>query len=122
MNGIKRKIAIYNLLLEQQSIEVNELAALFAVTPQTIRRDLAELNKMGVAEVHYGGATLSSNPNAELIYSYKETQQLQHKELICQKAADLVNSNNVVAIDKTAALQMLTYLRKYNFYIADIYV
>jgi len=111
MNAIKRKTDIYNIILKNGSAEVNELAQLFNCTTQTIRRDLQDLSSQNLIKVGYGSATLNTNSTAELHFSYKETQQLQFKERICQKASELVNDGDVIAIDTgTTTSPLIKYI------------
>ena len=55
---IERRNKIKEILLEERSVKVNELAALFDVSEETIRRDLTALEKEGLVKKNYGGAVL----------------------------------------------------------------
>jgi DeoR/GlpR family transcriptional regulator of sugar metabolism len=61
MNSSERRLEIYNILLEEESIDVNELAQRFSVSPMTIRRDLAIYEKQGILTTTYGGAYLNQD-------------------------------------------------------------
>ena len=41
MNSSERRLKIYNILMENETVDVSELSAHFDVSPMTIRRDLA---------------------------------------------------------------------------------
>ncbi len=56
----KRQQEIISLLRSSPSMRINELAKLFNVTTETIRRDLDQMNKKGVLERTYGGAIVNS--------------------------------------------------------------
>ncbi len=111
MNAIKRRSEIYNQILKKGAAEVKDLACDFACSTQTIRRDLQELARQNLVSVSYGGAELKNRESTELHFSYKETQQIQFKERICQKAASLVKDGAVVAIDTgTTTSALFKYL------------
>ena len=65
MNAAERRMEIFRLLQENQSVEVIELAARFDVTPMTIRRDLAVFEKQGLITTNYGGAYLNKGTSIE---------------------------------------------------------
>ena len=62
---LERKNIIINLLKENKSMTVKEIASRVFVSEATVRRDLTELEKLGMVERSHGGAIL--NENAEEI-------------------------------------------------------
>lgn len=61
MNSSERRLEIYNILIEEKSVDVNELSQQFDVSPMTIRRDLAMYEKQGILTTTYGGAFLNQD-------------------------------------------------------------
>lgn len=61
MLAIERKNEILNKLRNEQRVLVSELAALYNVTEETIRRDLDKLEREGYATKTYGGAILGGS-------------------------------------------------------------
>ncbi len=61
MTTYERRLEIYKKLLEEEYLDVNQLAVLFDVTPMTIRRDLAIYEKQGILTTAYGGAYLNQD-------------------------------------------------------------
>ncbi len=61
MNSSERRLEIYKKLLEEEYLDVNELASLFNVSAMTIRRDLAIYEKQGILTTAYGGAYLNQD-------------------------------------------------------------
>lgn len=79
-------------------VSVDDLAARFAVTPQTIRRDLNELcDSRRLTRVH-GGAMLASGVE-NLAYDDRKLVSQPHKLLIGEAAARLVADNSSLFIN-----------------------
>ena len=79
-------------------VSVDDLAARFAVTPQTIRRDLNELcDSRRLTRVH-GGAILASGVE-NLAYDDRKLVSQPHKRLIGEAAARLVADNSSLFIN-----------------------
>ncbi|HFC7533586.1 TPA: DeoR/GlpR family DNA-binding transcription regulator [Neisseria meningitidis] len=58
---IQRHGEILSLVRRHQFMSVDELAAALDVTPQTIRRDIRELEEGGSLKRHHGGASSGGN-------------------------------------------------------------
>ncbi len=94
----RRHTEIVDLLREKGRVGVEELAAVFGVTPQTIRRDLNELSEaQQVVRVH-GGAMVSSGV-VNLAYEARKSIAQPHKKLIGEAAARLVPNHSSVLIN-----------------------
>ena len=79
-------------------VSVDDLAARFAVTPQTIRRDLNELcDSRRLTRVH-GGAMLASGVE-NLAYDDRKLVSQPHKRLIGEAAARLVADDSSLFIN-----------------------
>lgn len=92
----ERRQNILGLIQENGSARTVELARLFKVSDQTIRRDLEELQEMGLISKHHGGGVLLSYQ----ALSYQERTGLRYaeKEGIAREAARLVRSGMTVAL------------------------
>jgi len=97
--GASRRLQeILGLAREAGRVSVDDLAARFAVTPQTIRRDLNELcDSRWLTRVH-GGAMLASGVE-NLAYDDRKLVSQPHKRLIGEAAARLVANNSSVFIN-----------------------
>lgn len=94
----RRMQEILALARDLGRVSVDDLAARFAVTPQTIRRDLNELcDSRRLTRVH-GGAMLSSGVE-NLAYDDRKLVSQPHKRLIGEAAARLVADNSSVFIN-----------------------
>lgn len=58
MTPVERQSKIANIIREHNHATVNELAKLFNISRETIRRDLSELAQTGKVQKFHGGASL----------------------------------------------------------------
>jgi DeoR family glycerol-3-phosphate regulon repressor len=94
----RRLAEILAIARETGRVSVEDLAARFAVTPQTIRRDLNELcDTRRLTRVH-GGAMLASGVE-NLDYDSRKLVSQPHKALIGAAAARLVSDNSSLFIN-----------------------
>lgn len=89
---------IGHLVRERGSVRVGELAERFGVTDETIRRDLARMEEMGVVERSYGGA-VAPRPDAETTYSGRLLEHSEAKVAIAARAAELVEDGDALILD-----------------------
>lgn len=94
----RRQTEIIGLLREKGRVSVEDLAAHFAVTPQTIRRDLTELSDARIVIRVHGGAMVSSGI-VNLAYEARKMIAGPHKKLIGDAAARLVPDHSSVFIN-----------------------
>jgi DeoR family glycerol-3-phosphate regulon repressor len=94
----RRQAEIVALLRESGRVAVEELAARFAVTPQTIRRDLNELSDARLISRVHGGAIVASGV-ANLAYEARKLVAKPHKRLIGEAAARLIPDNSSLFIN-----------------------
>lgn len=94
----RRQAEIVALLRESGRVSVEDLAAHFDVTPQTIRRDLNEMSEARqVVRVH-GGAIIASGVE-NLAYDARKLVAQPHKRLIGEAAARLIPDNSSLFIN-----------------------
>jgi DeoR family transcriptional regulator, glycerol-3-phosphate regulon repressor len=93
-----RQTEILAILRQSGRAAVEDLAAQFGVTLQTIRRDLNELSEAKLAVRVHGGAILASGV-ANLAYEARQLVAHQHKRLIGEAAAALVPDNASLLIN-----------------------
>ena len=94
----RRQIEIVDWLREKGRVTVEDLAAHFAVTPQTIRRDLNDLSDSQLVVRVHGGAMVSSGV-VNLAYDARKMIAGPHKKLIGEAAARLVPDHSSVFIN-----------------------
>jgi len=105
MLAITRKSKIKDIILEKKSIIVSELATVFTVTEETIRRDLKALEDEGFLIRTYGGAFIQDGVQNEVDLSIRETAYTQSKQLIAEKCAEIIHNGDSIFLDaSTTAL------------------
>lgn len=93
-----RQADIMNILRQDGRVGVEELAALFDVSPQTIRKDLNELGDQDLLQRVHGGAVLSSGvKNFE--YEARRLLAVEEKRRIGILAASLIPDNCTLLIN-----------------------
>ncbi|MEJ2639687.1 MAG: DeoR family transcriptional regulator [Desulfosarcinaceae bacterium] len=72
--------------VQTRGVTIEHLAQRFAVTPQTIRRDINELDKKGQLQRYHGGAGTSSSVE-NVAYSHRKVICLPEKQKIARSLA-----------------------------------
>lgn len=99
MNKNQRHYFILEQLQKQERVWVTELASCLEVTPETIRRDLAELEmNEKVSRVH-GGAVAFSSGEKEMVYARKLSLHLEEKKQIARIAAGMIQDGDTIGVD-----------------------
>ncbi|MGI3898970.1 MAG: DeoR/GlpR family DNA-binding transcription regulator [Janthinobacterium lividum] len=93
----RRQVEIVDWLREKGRVTVEDLAAHFAVTPQTIRRDLNDLSDAQMVVRIHGGAMVASGV-VNLAYEARKLIAGPHKRLIGEAAARLVPDHSSVFV------------------------
>lgn len=91
----ERQIKILNMIQEDGSVQVEELAKELDVSPMTIRRDLEKLQKEGLIERCHGGAVSKT----EVAYADKSVKNHGQKERIAEKCAEFIREGTTVYFD-----------------------
>ncbi len=94
----RRQQDITALLRETGRLAVDDLATRFAVTPQTIRRDLNELAEARMISRVHGGAIIASGVE-NLAYEARKQVAQNAKRLIGEAAAALIPDNTSLFIN-----------------------
>lgn len=93
----ERQREILRQLKDRGRVLAAELAVEFAVSEDSIRRDLRELASLGLCRRVYGGA-LSVGPDLSPL-AVRQKHQLESKQLLAQKAVSLVQAGQTLLID-----------------------
>jgi DeoR family transcriptional regulator, glycerol-3-phosphate regulon repressor len=91
----QRQSQILKLVQSQGYVTIDHLAQRFAVTPQTIRRDINELDKKGQLQRYHGGAGMSSSV---------ENVAYSHRKVICQLEKQKIARNLASEIPDRASV------------------
>lgn len=98
----QRQVEIYRDLQELGAVSVSTLAERFAVTDETIRRDLAKLARSGRVLRTHGGAMLADGEAGEPPFAVRQTANTTAKRAIAQAAVGLIEPGDVIAIDASS--------------------
>ncbi len=101
-------VAVVN---KRGSIRVTELAQLFHVTEETIRRDLEKLESQGKLQRSHGGAVRTESTERETPFSEREIAHVKEKSAIAREAVKRVEEYDSIILDaSTTAWQMARLL------------
>ncbi|MGF1624381.1 MAG: DeoR/GlpR family DNA-binding transcription regulator [Alphaproteobacteria bacterium] len=92
MDRLQRQNAIVERVLHDGYASVEDLATAFAVTPQTIRRDIGILQDEGRLRRYHGGAATASTVE-NMAYSARRVLCQEEKRAIAQLVAEHVPDN-----------------------------
>ena len=108
----ERRLQILDLLRERRKVTVADLAALFAVTPATIRSDLREMESKDLLMRTHGGAIEKSKTSFELESRDREVRNLEAKRRIAQTALAFVQDGDTIILDTgTTTLELAKLLQ-----------
>lgn len=113
MYAEERRARIGDILRQNQRVTVAVLARTLAATPETIRRDLRELEANGVLKRTHGGAICGRDWKScpEISILARKTINHEAKTRIARAAAAFVEDGDVIAIDNsTTAFRMLDFI------------
>ena len=103
----QRRQAILAEVSERSAVAADELAREFDVSVETIRRDLRDLQRQGLLDRVYGGATRPAGRSSEGSFAARSTRHIEAKRAIAALAASLVEPGETIVIDVgTTALEV----------------
>lgn len=94
-----RRDKILELLQEDGSAKVLDLAKLFKVTEVTIRQDLEKLEREGLVVREHGGAYLKNVRDQVQTFSLIHQENLDKKEMIATKCMEFIESGDTIILD-----------------------
>ncbi|MEA4853606.1 MAG: DeoR/GlpR family DNA-binding transcription regulator [Christensenella sp.] len=113
MLAAERKSRIIDFLESNGKAEVNELADILSVVPETIRRDLRELELQGLLVRTHGGAVMGEKKELEYPVFVREMQNYTTKLALCKKAAQYVEEDDTIYVDNSSTLiNIMRYIDK----------
>ena len=110
----ERKNQLLKLIGRTGYIKVNDLAARIYTSPSTVRRNLSELEKMGLIRRVSGGAELRSD-SLEVPMQLRYKKNHEQKTLIAERAAKYLKDDSVVFIDgSSTCLHMVPFISQHK--------
>ncbi|AST57722.1 DeoR family transcriptional regulator [Thermoanaerobacterium thermosaccharolyticum] len=108
--AVDRQQKIVELLNSNGSMKVQDLAKLFQVSKETIRRDLAYLSEKGLVKKSHGGA-LSNNYELNTVsLESRIGKNMDLKMQLCKKALEYIPPNGVIYLDTGSTIHCLAEL------------
>ena len=107
MLGVERRQQIMQKLTRERKVYVSELAKLFQVTEETIRRDLEKLEAQDLLRRSYGGAILAEHTNEEVPYIRRTNINNESKNIIASKAQSLIHDGDTIMVDSSTTCELL---------------
>lgn len=113
MMTAQRRSELKKYMLEHKSASVLEMARLFSVSGQTIRRDFEVLENEGFLLRSYGGAMVKDRKAVTETNQVKSALFVDEKRAICRLAASRIYPNDCIFIDhSTTALALCPEIRR----------
>jgi DeoR/GlpR family transcriptional regulator of sugar metabolism len=103
-NQSERQAWITRFILENGTLQVDELARRLAVSRMTIHRDLDELQRQGVLRKVRSGATATPSSLFESDVRFRLAQQTLEKEAIARAALAHVEPGQAILLDEATTL------------------
>ncbi len=101
MLAAERRNQILETLRRDERVLVGALSERFGVSEETIRRDLANLEQLGLATKCYGGATLADNRNAPP-FKVRKKLNVEEKKAVAALVADMVEDGDFLMLDDSS--------------------
>lgn len=95
----QRREKIMDLIREDGSAKVTNLARLFKVTEVTIRQDLEKLEKDELIVREHGGAFLKNVEDQVKNFSLSQQENMDKKEIIAEKCLEFIESGDTIILD-----------------------
>ncbi len=113
----RRKRKILDLIEQEDQVHIPELARMFEVSEMTIRRDLEELDQIGVIQRIHGGAlavdTVGKKNEPPIVE--RSHEQADEKRIIAKKIASMVKDGEKIFLGSgTTALAIAEELRHHK--------
>ena len=100
----ERQNKVLEMIKTRKYCTVNFLSKQLFVAPITIRRDLVEMETMGLITRCYGGATILEYENREVPFEIRNRNNYSVKENLAKRAAKLIRNGDVVFLDASSTV------------------
>ena len=104
MLSIERREKIKEILLTKKNVTVAEMADLFSVSTETIRRDFESLSNEGFLIKTYGGASLLFKKNVTVSQKIKSSIMREEKQRMARQAVKLIKPNDCIFLHHTTTV------------------
>ena len=111
----ERQKVILERLKSNKTVMVSELATLFDVSIETVRRDIISLEKTGLIKRIHGGATISKNLTILPPLGERIGANCEMKRRAAIAACELVREGDVISIESGSTAMAVVEVLKDNF-------
>lgn len=111
----ERQQRIISILEKKGVVHSTELINEMAVSKETIRRDLLELEKEGILKRVYGGAVKDVIDSSSTSFMERSKTKFEEKEFIARTAMSFVHENMSIALDVSTTNLAIAKALKSNF-------
>ncbi|QDS98207.1 DeoR/GlpR family DNA-binding transcription regulator [Adhaeretor mobilis] len=110
-DGQKRRLILAKLLEDHENVSTSELASQLDVSEMTVRRDLKQLQKEGIALPCYGGAMVARRITFEFDFEEHRRSHLVEKQRIGKAAVEEIEPGQTIFLDTgTTTLELARVL------------
>ena len=111
----QRREKIYELIQEDGSAKVIDLARIFKVTEVTIRQDLEKLEKNDLIIKEHGGAFLKNIKDQVQSFSLRPQKNTDKKQLIALKCVEFIQNGDSIILDSgTTTTEIAKHLKGFK--------
>lgn len=112
MSSLQRQSQIVEILQQKGRISIPDMCKLFGISDMTARRDLNEMDRLGLLRRVHGGAVANLGRSYEPPYQMRSTKNPESKVDIGAKAAELIYDGDSIALDVgTTTLEIVKGLK-----------
>ena len=99
MLAMERISKIKELVINQGNVKVSDLAVLFEVTEETIRRDLQKLEDENFLVRSYGGAFINEGVKTDVDINLREFSHVEGKQKIARACLEYIKNGDSIFLD-----------------------
>lgn len=106
---------ILELLQQKKNLSLEKLCRELFCSPATVRRDLIELEKMGLVVRRRGGVSLVMSGNNEYSYTFRDMANREAKQFICSLADNFLADGMSIFMDSSSTvLNMCPFIKAHS--------
>ena len=95
----ERQAKIAQMLHHHRVLRVSEICDVIGVSPASVRRDLADMERRGLLTRVHGGAMANENQNEEPLFDDKTGIAAEEKARIARAALDFIHPDDTIFLD-----------------------